>query len=271
MPEGPEVRLTTELLNRKLKGCTITSWVFCGGKYTDEYPKGYLEFDSILPITVESIDCKGKFIYFTLVNNDSKIYVLHSLMMTGRWQNNYDDYCKWYLEYTKDGGSEEKTIWFRDPRSFGTLLFSSNKDILDKKLSCLGPDIMRSDDFKLPLFIELCSKYPNKNICAFLMDQSIISGVGNYIKAEVLYDAAISPKRKMNTLSNEEIEYLYQALCVIPRVSYNNKGLSIKDYSDENGRKGMNTRNLKVYGDKTKTRTKTADGRVTYWDPNVQK
>lgn len=265
IPEGPEVRLTVDFLNRSLKNNKITEWIFSGGRYTEEYPEGYEDFDNALPLTVDEVSCKGKFIYFTLFDEDgNKYFILHSLMMTGRWQNDHDEYCKWFVEV--DTG---KTLWFRDTRSFATVKFTSNEDILKEKLDNLGPDIMRPE-FKLPEFKKIANNYPTRNICSFLMDQSVISGCGNYIKAEVLYDAKISPMRKVNSLSDNELDLIYQALCVIPRVSYNNKGLSLRDYTDENGKDGFQERQLKIYGKKWAKATKTPDGRTTYWNPDHQ-
>lgn len=265
MPEGPEIRLTVDFLNSVLQNKKITDWVFSGGRYTDEYPEGFDEFDSALPLTVKEVNCKGKFIYFTITNDDGdEYYILHSLMMTGRWQKKYDDCCKWFVEV--EGGN---TLWFRDPRAFATLKFSSDAKILQEKLDLLGPDIMKPE-FKLQHFKKLAKKYANRNITSFLMDQSVISGCGNYIKAEVLYDAKIAPTRKVHDLKDRELDLVYKALCVIPRLSYNNKGLSLGEYANEDGKDGFHERDIKIYGKKWAKRVKTPDGRITFWDPDVQ-
>ena len=265
MPEGPECRLTVDYLNKALGGKQLLDWVFCGGGYTEEYPEGYEEFDKALPLKVKKIACKGKFIYFTLVDTKEKeYYILHSLMMTGRWQRDYDDYCKWFLDLEGD-----KTIWFRNPRSFATLVFTTDYDVLETKLATLGPDIM-TREFTLPKFKKLACKYPKRNVTSFLMDQQVIAGCGNYIKAETLWYASVSPLRKVSSLKERELELIYEGLRIISRVSYNRKGLSLRDYADENGRKGYYGSELKVYGKKYAKRTKTADGRVTYWDPQKQ-
>lgn len=265
MPEGPECRLTVDYLNKVLRGKKVLDWVFCGGGYTEEDPVGFQDFDSALPLKVEEVSCKGKFIYFTLTNDvGQEYYILHSLMMTGRWQKNYDDYCKWFLE-VDDG----RTVWFRNPRSLSTIAFTTDKNVLQEKLNRLGPDIM-TKEFSLPIFRCLTKKYNKRNVTAFLMDQQVIAGCGNYIKAEVLWYAAISPLRKVGELKSREIELLYEALRIIPRISYNKKGLSLKDYADENGKGGYYARDLKIYGKKQAKKTKTADGRTTHWDPKRQ-
>ena len=74
-------------------------------------------------------------------------------MMTGRWQKNHDEYCKWFLEI--DDG---RTVWFRSPRSLSTVAFTTDKDTLQEKLDRLGPDIM-TKEFSLPVFRNLSKKY----------------------------------------------------------------------------------------------------------------
>ena len=265
MPEGPECRLTVDYLTKTLESKWIKDWVFCGGGYTDEPPEGFEVFDNALPLKVENVHCKGKFIYFILSEeNGTNHYIMHSLMMTGRWQKDYDDYCKWFVEL--DDGS---TVWFRSPRSLSTVSFTTDRSVLQDKLDKLGPDIM-TRDFTLPNFKQLALKYSKRNITSFLMDQQVISGCGNYIKAEVLWYAQISPLRKVGELSERELELVFEGLRVIPRVSYNKKGVSLKDYANENGTKGYYAGDLKIYGKKYAKRTKTADGRTTYWENSLQ-
>ena len=264
MSEGPECKLTVDYLNKSLKGRTILDWVFCRGRYTEDDPEGFYEFDTELPLLVKDIACKGKFIYFTLIDKNEEVYYIFHSLITGRWQKKYDKYCKWFLEL--DNG---ETIWFRDSRSFSTLIFTKDREILQDKISKLGPDIL-TREFNLPKFKKMAEKYPTRNITSFLMDQQIQSGCGNYIKAEALWYSRVSPKRKVGDLSERELELLYEGLRIISRVSYNRKGLSSKDYKGENGNAGYFSKELKIYEKKFATRTKTADGRITYWDPKRQ-
>jgi DNA-formamidopyrimidine glycosylase len=264
MPEASETKLTTDFLHDMLVGRMITRWGFVGGKYTDQVPEGFAELEAALPVRVEEVSCHGKFIYFKMKDADGGCHVaMHSLMMSGRWRSTYDDYCKWFMDL--DGGSD---IWFSDPRSLGTISFTTDPQVLKDKLVTLGLDIL-TEHFTLPLFKELVQKRGKLNITSFLMDQSILSGCGNIIKTEALYDACISPLRKIGSLSENEQELLYQAVRVIPRLAYNHGGISMKNF-DVDGQKGRFQKQLKVYGKKDALRTKTADGRTTYWYPNRQ-
>jgi formamidopyrimidine-DNA glycosylase len=264
MPEASETRLTTDFIDNMLRGKSITRWGFVGGKYTDQVPEGFAEFEAALPVIVEQVSCHGKFIYFNMKDANGRDHIaMHSLMMTGRWRGAYDDYCKWFMDIA--GGSD---IWFSDPRSLGTISFTTNPQVLKDKLASLGLDIL-TEHFTLPLFKELVHKRGNLNITSLLMYQGILSGCGNIIKTEALYDARISPLRKTGSLSESEQELLYRAVRVIPRLAYNHGGISVKNF-DVDGREGTFQKELKVYGKKDAARTKTADGRTTYWYPMIQ-
>jgi len=264
MPEAAECLLTTEYLNSKLYNRIVTNWVFLSGQYDNKNPTGFDEFEENLPCIVENVQCKGKFIYFTLFNENGYFYILHSLRMTGRWQEYEDKYCRWKVEL--DDG---EVLWFRNPRCFATLKFTSQESVLRKALDKLGPDIL-TDEFSLPVWNNLLVQHKNRNITSFLMSQDIISGIGNYIKAEALYYAKVSPFRKTGSLNSNESDRLYEAIRIIPRISYNKGGLSIRDYASAEGHEGSYGEELKIYGKDGATKVKTPDGRVTYWDPDRQ-
>lgn len=265
MPESAECKLTAEYLAKSLEGKIVTDWIFVSGQYENEYPKGFEDFHDSLPLIVDEVSCKGKLIYFILSNEYKKYYVLHSLRMTGRWQDYQDDYSRWFIEV-----ENKKGIWLRDPRCLATLHFTRDENTFQQTLNKLGPDIL-TDSFDLVTWKKIVKAHPNKNITSFLMNQNIISGCGNYIKAEVLYYAKVSPHRKVGSLTDNEVEKIFEGLRIVPRMAYNYKGLSIKDYADHNGRKGFQEFHLKIYNNKNATRTKTSDGRVTHWDPEIQK
>jgi DNA-formamidopyrimidine glycosylase len=258
MPESAEVKLTTEYLKSKLENKVITEWYFQSGQYENKSPDGFDEFEANLPLIVENVQCKGKFIYFTLFNEKGYFYIMHSLRMTGRWQDYEDKYCRWYVEL-----DNKELLWFRNPRCFATLDFTPHRPKLQKYLDKLGPDIL-TEDFSLDVWKNLVNKHKNKNITSFLMNQNVISGIGNYIKAEALYYAKISPYRKTGSITDAESGRLFEGIRIIPRVAYKNNGL---DYASSDESYGQD---LKIYGKSGADRDKTPDGRVTYWDSEVQ-
>merc|ERR1712173_546000 len=96
MPEGPEVRITTEYLNNELAGSTLISTNIIGGRYhsTKETkknpPKNWSNLQQLLTLEnckIEWVDCKGKTIFFkfSAEKGARNLYMKCGLGMTGRW------------------------------------------------------------------------------------------------------------------------------------------------------------------------------------------
>ena len=71
--ESGQVRRCTEFLQKAI-GKTITKWIFTDGKYIDKFPSGYSQFYKTVPLLVENINCKGNFVYFTLLQEKTGIH-----------------------------------------------------------------------------------------------------------------------------------------------------------------------------------------------------
>ena len=56
-------------------------------------------------------------------------------------------------------------------------------------------------------------------IKSLLLDQSFSAGVGNWIADEVLYQAGIDPRRRADSLSNEEAKQLHRALKSVIKIA----------------------------------------------------
>jgi len=131
--------------------------------------------------------------------------------------------------------SESKylTFYFYDQLSFGTLKFVSDSSgssgasatsILQKKLSELGPDLLDSKT-TFEVFKTQCHKGVNKGkpIGNVIVNQKLIAGVGNYLRADALWMAKISPFRKVADISDKELEVLYWSLLSLIWGDYNHK------------------------------------------------
>ena len=88
MPEGPEIVITSQYLNSKIKNKKIIAIEILGGRYTHQSLQG-LELMKNIPITIQSIDSKGKFLWMKLSDKLGKnIYMLNTFGMTGKWSFN---------------------------------------------------------------------------------------------------------------------------------------------------------------------------------------
>ena len=163
-----------------------------------------------------------------------------------------------------------------DIRNFGTLKFVYGPNILKVRLQKLGPEML-SEDVESKIFIERLRKKDKWNITKALMDQSVVAGVGNYIKAESLWLAGISPQRDVSDITDGELILLNEAIKDIMRTSYKSGGatfLTHKNFSDEKGdySSGFLCYNRKQDAEGNRVvKTKTPDGRTTHWSPVKQK
>ena len=108
-----------------------------------------------------------------------------------------------------------KNLIFTDFRNFGTLTFTNDPQILDYELNKLAPDITdKTTTFKIiyERVNDLTLSQKKQRLEDIIIDQRIIvSGIGNYLKAEILYDAKINPLRKVNNLSKDEWLTIYNS------------------------------------------------------------
>lgn len=281
MPEGPEVTIIAKSLNSQLKNKFVVDFEFNDkSRYRSKLPDGYHKFKEDLinkEVTIKSVNNKGKFIYWEFSNG---FFLMQTLGLSGGWFFNEHNNSGCTL-YFKDwhNGVNIKKLYYDDQRRFGTLKFIDSKQELNKKLKSIGPDILNEHiEPSEWLKIFKSKNVKNKNIVKVITNQNIISGIGNYLKAEILYKAHISPHRIVETLSDSELIKLYKASKNCIRESYNAGGTSLQNYSDVDGKMGNYGLELEVYrqkydkhGNKVKAEKIGKDSQTTYWVPAIQK
>ena len=125
-------------------------------------------------------------------------------------------------------------------------------------------------------FVNSLRRKDKKTIVEALMDQSVVSGVGNYVKAEALYLAKISPHRAVSSITNAELCDLNSAVRSVLVNSFESGGATLQSYQDFYGEVGDATQRFAVYGRKSDPegraiiKEQTKDGRTTHWVPAVQ-
>ena len=280
MPEGIEIRKFADVLRNNILGHKITHINILKGRYSKKPFEGFSVLKKELPLTVESINTKGKFTYFTLSNNDKKqFYLFNTLGLSGGWTvkaKKKSDFAKCenchYMKKEGDGCSDgdgtdasasiymyptileyisedNSNNWFQralnhlnvefmidkekhkdiafiyyDQLNFGTLKATDNPADLEKKLKELGPDMME-DTTTFEIFKKQITKGTNKTkpIGNVIVNQKLISGVGNYLRADGLWMSKISPFRNVEDVSDKEMELLYKSLQALMWGDYNYK------------------------------------------------
>jgi formamidopyrimidine-DNA glycosylase len=86
------------------------------------------------------------------------------------------------------------------------------------------------------------------NVKALLLNQKLLSGIGNIYADEILFDANINPKMAAGKLLIKQIEAIYRSVKKIIKKAIKHRGTTFSDYRDTSGRKGNFSRFLRVYG-----------------------
>lgn len=287
MPEGPEVTVIAKGLQKLLKNQYLHQIDFDQPKarYNNKKPIGYPDFEKELPLKIHDVQMKGKFIYFIFQND---WYLYNTLGMSGGWYHKKKNNTCCFIEYSDDkkqtsnenNKKKHNKLWFDDQRHFATFKFVKGKAELEKKLKTIGPDLLNSV-INEDEFVKKYRKYNHKIIDVVLNDQKVFSGIGNYLKAEILYLARISPHAKISNIPDEKLKELLKSIVDRITASYKVGGASVEHYSDLNCNEGKFHKYFQVYKQKKDPLGNTViservskpndpKSQKTYWVPSVQ-
>lgn len=267
MPEGPECRRIAEGLAKVISGKKIVNVEILSGRYIKKEISGILKFRNNLPLSVAGAGVHGKFIYLICENEYS---IWNTLGMSGSWKTQQGKYSRVRFDL-----SDQTSVYFEDMRNFGTIKMVPGKHQLIEKLQSLGPDML-NDEVDPSIFIQRLRKKNGMNICKVLMDQSVIAGVGNYLKADSLWAAKIYPFANVVDLSDDDLTDLCKNIKNVIKASYESGGATIQTFSGIEYEKGNYSSRFLVYNRKTDQmgntiiKSMTPDGRKTHWSEAVQ-
>lgn len=138
-------------------------------------------------------------------------------------------------------------ITFNDARRFGAMdLYATEIGETHKLLALLGPEPL-GNSFDESYF-KAALKGKNTPIKSALLDQRIVSGLGNIYVCEALWRTGISPLRKAGDLSGKRIASLVPAIRQVLSEAIESGGSSLKDYRQTDGELGYFQHSFAVYG-----------------------
>lgn len=240
MPELPEVETTMRGISPYVVGKTVKQIIIRQKKL--RWPIPAMLKASLTGQKILSIERRGKYLLLTTAIGTM---LLH-LGMSG--------HLRVYTTPTKAGKhahvdwvfDNDVVLRFTDPRRFGAILWTATDPHQHKLLINLGVE---------PLTSALSGKYlwqkakdKTTPIKSFLMDNSIVTGVGNIYANEVLFATGIYPKKPANTLMLSDFTRISKAIKRILKQAIECGGTTLKDFVDSHGHSGYFTIKLKVYG-----------------------
>ena len=254
MPELPEVETVCRALSKVIKNSRI--------KKIEFYRKDLRwQVKNNLEVTLKNnifIDPYRRGKYILIPTNTDKIFLIH-LGMSGQIRIKKKDIVQKHdhMRMIVEKNNKHFVVTYNDSRRFGYIDLFKKKELREHfLLSKIGVE---------PLGRELTTEYLQNNfkkrvtnIKNALIDQKIIAGIGNIYASEILYKAKINPLRKVNSLSQNDLNSIITFTKIILKKSIDVGGTTIRDHMQPDGSLGYFKQKLQVYG-KTNEKCKTCN------------
>lgn len=260
MPELPEVQTVVNDLNRKIIGRKIVGVWFDWPKMLKDPLDQQKNKIAHKHIKIFEKAIKGKKILqvkrraknILIYLSGGLMLLIHQKMtghfLVGKWQINgkriiplepkeavvdpYNSYI--HLIFYLDNG---KMLALSDLRKFAKVIFGEVGQIENlSELKRLGPEPL-DQKFKFQEFKEIIKKERRK-IKQVLMDQKVISGIGNIYSDDILWQAKVHPFKPANKLSEKDLKRIWIAMKNILKKALKLRGTSVSDFRDTSGKKG---------------------------------
>lgn len=273
MPELPEVETVRRTLNNMILGRTIESIDIHYSKIIKDVST--TEFKKILiGKTLRDIDRYGKYLIFIF----DDIALISHLRMEGKYfiKNKSDSLEK--HEHICFNFTDGSSLRYHDVRKFGTMDIRK----LDKIYTSLPIKKLGFEPYDKRMTLKhLKGKLENRHraIKTCLLDQTIITGLGNIYVDEVLFLSKLHPERLANTLKKKDIENIIKSSTSVLHKAIKLGGTTIRSYTSSLGVTGRFQNELNVHMKKgepcpacsTPIEKKKVNGRGSYYCPRCQK
>ena len=251
MPELPEVETVRRGHERHAVGRRVGR-VEVGRERTVRRTSAQAVIDGLTGTTILAANRRGKYLFLPLDSGDE---VMIHLRMSGQVLVAAADaprppHTHVVLHFDPDDAGERHELWFVDPRTFGEVVVF-DPDHVETEL----PDVARLgidpivDDLSLPELRRIL-RSRRRLLKPLLLDQHLITGIGNIYADEILHEARLRPDRISNELSTRSERRLHAAIHRILNEAIDAGGSTLSDaqYVDLFGEGGSYQDAHHVYG-----------------------
>ena len=238
MPELPEVETIRRALSKALRGTSITSCrILTPGVVSFLSEDGPPSF----PLRIQRFARKGKFLCLTFEGDQ---HLLVHLRMTGGFyfrKETENRHPHTHVEFVLGTG---EILSYRDPRRFGRHWWVKGLDPFSiPPVSSIGPDALEID---LEEFTSRISSH-RRMIKPLLLDQRVVSGLGNIYVDETLHRARIHPKTLSHRIRKKRLGELWASMRETLEAAIKAGGSSIRNYVSSDGLAGTFQVRHRVY------------------------
>ena len=242
MPELPEAETIGRALHKALAGRTIKDvQIFSPAMRT---PLAPLKSAALTGRKFVSVRRRGRYLVAAL--DDDRGLLMH-FGMSGVVRVEPASVAKRKHEHVFIHLSDGMVFRFECTRRFSMLeVHTLQSDGFPAVLADLGVEPL-SEDFTGEYFLRCCSNRatPVKNL---LMDNKIVTGIGNIYAAETLFASGVSPLRPGKMLTSSEASEIVKNAREILQRAIADGGTTISDFRHVDGSEGKFVQNLQIYG-----------------------
>jgi formamidopyrimidine-DNA glycosylase len=239
MPELPEVETARRGIAPHMEGRRVTALTVRDRRLRWPVPPALVR--ELPGQRIESVTRRGKYL---LIATQAGTAILHlgmsgslRVLPKGTPPQKHD-----HVDIELDSG---ELLRLRDPRRFGSLLWTHGDPAKHALLHKLGPEPLSDDLSGEYLFGR--SRGRKVAVKQFIMDSHIVVGVGNIYASESLFLAAIRPQRAAGRVSRKEYDALARAIKKVLEASIKAGGTTLRDFMREDGEPGYFKQRLRVY------------------------
>ena len=249
MPELPEVETVKRGLEEFIINENIKKVYLSKLSLRFPWPKDFIS--KVVGKKIISVKRRAKYIIIGLSDNYS---IISHLGMSGTYKVLKKSEAQDYVILKHDHliiDLDNFKIVYNDPRRFGYIDLTNQEPEIHKFLSSLGPEPLsnyfNADDLAKAL---LNKSKPIKNL---LLDQNIVSGLGNIYVCEALFRSKINPKKNCSKLvtskgrPRKNLILLVQKINEVIKEAIEVGGSSLRDFSNISGKMGYFQSSFNVY------------------------
>jgi endonuclease VIII len=216
MPEGPEIRRTTDRLAAALAGRAVEELFFA--------------FPTLKSFEKELAGCEVLTVFprakAVLIRFDNGLTVYSHNQLYGIW------------EVVARGELPETKRQLRlalHTAEISCLLYSaSDIEVLDEEgvkrhrfLRRLGPDVLAGEtDLEVILDRYRADRFQGRQVGSLLLEQDFLAGLGNYLRSEILFAAGVDPHARLRDLGAGQLRRLARQTLKLTVQSYETGGVT---------------------------------------------
>jgi formamidopyrimidine-DNA glycosylase len=240
MPELPEIEATCQglvpyVMGQQISDVIIRCWQL---RWT-------ISVNLVKLLRGQNIQGVNRRAKYILISCSNGTLIIH-LGMTGRLNVVPNNTLSAKHDHVDIILSNGKTIRYTDSRRFGSIHWTAADPYKHRLLLNLGIEPLTKEFTGNYLFNKAIKK--NIPIKSFLMDATIVVGIGNIYANEALFASKIKPHRLVNTIKLEKYNNLAKNIQIILKKSIHKGGTTVRDFLNVGGEPGYFVQELKVYG-----------------------